>query len=145
MSSQRQLKKVVIKNIWPWGWARSGGIFGVRGTRGMGGGALGFGSVVGQPGTAILQPVTPETNNHRSMASNEKRVLTEDNVNYNLKIMEYAVRGPLLIRANEIEKELEKVNDSIDSIHIKRTLAHLNSFSRTPFNLDILYALLTAF
>lgn len=106
-------------------WARGGGNFGVRGTRGMGGGALGFGTGVSQPApaaaagtTTIRQPVvlvsstqTIQNNHHRNMSSNsnEKRVLNEDNVFYNLKVMEYAVRGPLLLRANEIEKELQKV------------------------------------
>ncbi|XP_058807737.1 alanine aminotransferase 2 [Phymastichus coffea] len=37
-----------------------------------------------------------------------QRVLTEDNVFDNLVKMEYAVRGPLLLRALEIEKELKK-------------------------------------
>lgn len=35
--------------------------------------------------------------------------LSIDNINPNVKVMEYAVRGPLVIRAGEIEKELEKV------------------------------------
>lgn len=34
------------------------------------------------------------------------RVLSVDNINPNIKTMEYAVRGPLVIRAGEIEKEL---------------------------------------
>lgn len=34
--------------------------------------------------------------------------LSIDNINPNVKVMEYAVRGPLVIRAGEIEKELEK-------------------------------------
>lgn len=58
-----------------------------------------------------------------SVASSQgpnKKVLTIDNVNPNLKRMEYAVRGPLLIRALEIEKEIEKV----------RLLNHL-SYSHT--------------
>lgn len=37
----------------------------------------------------------------------EKRI-TVDNMNHCIKLMEYAVRGPLVIRASEIEKELEK-------------------------------------
>lgn len=37
------------------------------------------------------------------------KVLTGDNVFENLRKMEYAVRGPLLLRALEIEKELQKV------------------------------------
>jgi len=36
----------------------------------------------------------------------ETTVLTVDNINPNIKAMEYAVRGPLIIRAHEIEKEL---------------------------------------
>lgn len=46
----------------------------------------------------------------RGMASaGSGKVLTRDNVFENLRKMEYAVRGPLLIRALEIEKELQKV------------------------------------
>lgn len=44
-----------------------------------------------------------------AIASPGSKVLTEDNVFINLRKMEYAVRGPLLIRAIEIEKELQKV------------------------------------
>lgn len=44
----------------------------------------------------------------QNMSSNQK-VLTLDNMNPNVRIMEYAVRGPLLIRATEIENELKKV------------------------------------
>lgn len=42
------------------------------------------------------------------MPSSQK-VLNLDNMNPNIRIMEYAVRGPLLIRATEIENELKKV------------------------------------
>ncbi|KAI5717614.1 hypothetical protein M8J77_008627 [Diaphorina citri] len=35
------------------------------------------------------------------------KCLTLDNMNPNIKVMEYAVRGPLVIRAGEIEKELQ--------------------------------------
>lgn len=37
------------------------------------------------------------------------KCVTYDNMNPAIKVMEYAVRGPLVIRASEIEKELEKV------------------------------------
>ncbi|XP_024875963.1 alanine aminotransferase 1-like isoform X3 [Temnothorax curvispinosus] len=40
------------------------------------------------------------------------KVLTEDNVFVNLRKMEYAVLGPLLIRALEIDEELQKVTKS---------------------------------
>lgn len=43
------------------------------------------------------------------MPSNDKS-LNLDNINPNFIAMEYAVRGPLVIRAGEIEKELEKVS-----------------------------------
>lgn len=46
---------------------------------------------------------------NRMMASQAQPTLTLDNLNPNVKVMEYAVRGPLVIRAGEIEKELEKV------------------------------------
>lgn len=42
----------------------------------------------------------------RTMAS---KALTIENINPNILKLEYAVRGPLVIRATEIEKELEKV------------------------------------
>lgn len=45
----------------------------------------------------------------RTMATQPQPTLTLDNLNPNVKVMEYAVRGPLVIRAAEIEKELEKV------------------------------------
>ena len=38
------------------------------------------------------------------------KVLTVDSINPHVKNMEYAVRGPIVIRASEIEKDLEKVN-----------------------------------
>ena len=38
-----------------------------------------------------------------------QHVLSVDTVNPNVKAMEYAVRGPLVIRAGEIEKELASV------------------------------------
>ena len=38
-----------------------------------------------------------------------KRCISIDNINPAIKIMEYAVRGPLVIRAAAIEKELEQV------------------------------------
>lgn len=42
------------------------------------------------------------------MASSNK-LLNIGNINPHVKTMEYAVRGPLVIRAVEIEKELDKV------------------------------------
>jgi alanine transaminase len=39
----------------------------------------------------------------------EKGFVTIENMNPCIKRMEYAVRGPLVIRASEIEKELQEV------------------------------------
>ena len=45
------------------------------------------------------------------------RVLTMDTLNPNVRAMEYAVRGPIVVRAAEIEKELEKVN-TVNAINV---------------------------
>lgn len=37
------------------------------------------------------------------------KVLAMDSINPNVKTMEYAVRGPLVIRAVELEKQLAQV------------------------------------
>lgn len=83
-------------------------------TRQSAGGALlgrGVGMTDGGPVSSALlqQTITP----YRGMAASAAvspcgKVLTEDNVFLNLRKMEYAVRGPLLIRALELEKELQK-------------------------------------
>ena len=46
-----------------------------------------------------------------SVRMSSSTTLTLDNMNPAIIKMEYAVRGPLVIRATEIEKELEKVRD----------------------------------
>lgn len=43
------------------------------------------------------------------MSGENKKLLRLDNMNPNIIQMEYAVRGPLVIRATAIEKELEQV------------------------------------
>lgn len=46
-----------------------------------------------------------------TMAGNAgERVITLENMNEQVKKMEYAVRGPLVIRATAIEKELQAVS-----------------------------------
>lgn len=64
---------------------------------------------------AVVQRPAVERALRRGMASVTPggKVLTEDNVFTNLRKMEYAVRGPLLLRAIEIEKELQKVSGSV--------------------------------
>lgn len=62
----------------------------------------------------------------RSMATQSQKALTEQNINPNIVKLEYAVRGPLVIRAGEIEKELEKVCDN-RILHILYLTNHLPS------------------
>lgn len=52
----------------------------------------------------------------RTMAS---KCLNLEDINPNVKVMEYAVRGPLVIRGSEIEKELEQVGRKIFYITLK--------------------------
>lgn len=53
------------------------------------------------------------------------RVLTLDNMNPNVRRVEYAVRGPIVQRAMQIEKELKEVKTSVvlqlASVHKDRT------------------------
>ena len=51
------------------------------------------------------------------MASSGHKVLTLDTINPNVLTMEYAVRGPLVIRAVELEKELANVSTYIEPIY----------------------------
>lgn len=81
------------------------------------------------------------------MATMASRCVTLDDINPNVKIMEYAVRGPLVIRAGEIEKELAKVCCSSSSLlhaHTTRTphqkFIHKNChMSNVPCIIYILY------
>lgn len=41
----------------------------------------------------------------------DAKLITLDNMNPNIVKMEYAVRGPLVIRAGEIERELKSVSE----------------------------------
>lgn len=49
-----------------------------------------------------------ETRNMSTSSCAYKQCITLDNINPAIKEMEYAVRGPLVIRAGAIEKELEQ-------------------------------------
>uniref|UniRef100_A0A2H1W0H2 alanine transaminase n=1 Tax=Spodoptera frugiperda TaxID=7108 RepID=A0A2H1W0H2_SPOFR len=45
---------------------------------------------------------------HTTMASDQKKALTLETMNPHVKKLQYAVRGPLVIRAAELEKEIAK-------------------------------------
>jgi len=50
---------------------------------------------------------------HATGMAASRKVLSVDNMNPHLKKMEYAVRGPINIRAGEIEEELKKVDKKL--------------------------------
>jgi len=59
-------------------------------------------------------------------------VLTEDNINPNVKAMEYAVRGPLVIRATEIEKELASGQKKPFTEVIKANIGDAQAMGQKP-------------
>ncbi|EDX01570.1 alanine aminotransferase 1 isoform X1 [Drosophila yakuba] len=60
------------------------------------------------------------------------KALTLDNINPNFIAMEYAVRGPLVIRAGEIEKELEKgVKKPFDQV-IRANIGDCHAMGQQP-------------
>ncbi|KAL1516543.1 hypothetical protein ABEB36_000449 [Hypothenemus hampei] len=60
------------------------------------------------------------------------RCLNIDNLNPNIKVLEYAVRGPLVIRAGEIEKELEKgVKKPFNEV-IKANIGDCHAMGQVP-------------
>ncbi|KAL4719095.1 hypothetical protein ACJJTC_004325 [Scirpophaga incertulas] len=65
----------------------------------------------------------------RTMAS---KVLTLENLNPNVVKLEYAVRGPLVIRAAEIEKELEKGAKKPFKRVIKANIGDAHAMGQTP-------------
>ncbi|XP_063234998.1 alanine aminotransferase 1 [Bacillus rossius redtenbacheri] len=72
----------------------------------------------------------------RAMASaggrSASKALSVDNMNPNVKLMEYAVRGPLVIRASEIEKELEKGMKKPFKEVIKANIGDCHAMGQTP-------------
>lgn len=72
------------------------------------------------------------------------KVLSLDNINPHVKKMEYAVRGPIVIRAGEIEQELKKVIWTLKRARSEFcpsvTLANLY-YSRTAMLLHVVHVL----
>jgi alanine transaminase len=68
----------------------------------------------------------------RKMSSTTGPNLTMDNLNPQIKIMEYAVRGPLVIRAGEIEKELEKGLKKPFTEVIKANIGDCHAMGQVP-------------
>merc|ERR1712223_1978528 len=66
------------------------------------------------------------------MASTWQHTVTMDNLNPCIKTMEYAVRGPLVIRATEIEKELQSgVKKPFESV-IKANIGDAHAMGNLP-------------
>merc|ERR1712227_1128239 len=65
-------------------------------------------------------------------AENTKPTITLENMNPCVKQMEYAVRGPLVIRATEIEKEIQKgVNKPFKDV-IKANIGDAHAMGQAP-------------
>ncbi|XP_023332769.1 alanine aminotransferase 1 [Eurytemora carolleeae] len=62
----------------------------------------------------------------------ESKVLTVDMVNEGIKVMTYAVRGPLLIRANEIEQELKQGVEKSFKTVIKANIGDAHAMGNKP-------------
>ncbi|KAK2180270.1 hypothetical protein NP493_448g00003 [Ridgeia piscesae] len=61
------------------------------------------------------------------------RVLNIDNMNPNVKVMEYAVRGPLVIRAGQIEEELQKgTSKKLFNQVIRANIGDCHAVGQTP-------------
>ncbi|XP_050539227.1 alanine aminotransferase 1 isoform X2 [Daktulosphaira vitifoliae] len=61
-----------------------------------------------------------------------ERTLTIDNMNPNIKLMEYAVRGPLLIRATEIENELKEGKEKPFTEVLKANIGDCHAMGQKP-------------
>jgi len=85
-------------------------------------------SVNGAPAAAAARtaastvpPVTAAEAAATASSSPASRVLTMDTLNPHVRAMEYAVRGPIVVRAAEIEKELQKVRHTrVDAWAVSR-------------------------
>uniref|UniRef100_A0A915NII8 Uncharacterized protein n=1 Tax=Meloidogyne floridensis TaxID=298350 RepID=A0A915NII8_9BILA len=64
--------------------------------------------------------------------SSSNRVLTVDTINPNVITMEYAVRGPIVIRAVELEKELENGTKLPFDRVIKANIGDAHAMGQTP-------------
>lgn len=81
--------------------------------------------------STLSQATPPKRFMSTKMKTNEK-CLAVENINPNFVTMEYAVRGPLVIRAGEIEKELEKgVKKPFDTV-IRANIGDAHAMGQKP-------------
>jgi len=78
-------------------------------------------SVNGAPAAAAARTAASTVPPVTAAATPASRVLTMDTLNPHVRAMEYAVRGPIVVRAAEIEKELQKVRHTrVDAWAVSR-------------------------
>ncbi|XP_060665161.1 alanine aminotransferase 2 [Drosophila nasuta] len=74
----------------------------------------------------------PSRNMSTTQKNGNQKCLQLENINPNFIVMEYAVRGPLVIRAGEIEKELEKgVKKPFDQV-IRANIGDCHAMGQQP-------------
>ncbi|XP_021189399.3 alanine aminotransferase 1 [Helicoverpa armigera] len=81
---------------------------------------------------AVSVQSQPRHTTIRTMASTQNKTLTLETLNPNIKKLEYAVRGPLVARAGEIEKELEKGAQKPFKRVIKANIGDAHAMGQQP-------------
>ncbi|KAF9791561.1 hypothetical protein SFRURICE_003257 [Spodoptera frugiperda] len=69
---------------------------------------------------------------HTTMASDQKKALTLETMNPHVKKLQYAVRGPLVIRAAELEKEIAKGAQKPFKRVIKANIGDAHAMGQKP-------------
>lgn len=72
--------------------------------------------------------ITSIGNDKRTMATAAKQTLTLDSMNPNVIKMDHVVRGPLLLRAGEIEEEIKQVWPRIQSNRYSAKLLRIDKY-----------------
>ncbi|XP_053678980.1 alanine aminotransferase 1 [Anopheles nili] len=88
-----------------------------------------------QPHHPAVSPINPQQSRTiRTMAcvQQQHRCVSIDNINPAIKTMEYAVRGPLVIRAGVIEKELEQGADKPFKEVIRANIGDCHAMGQPP-------------
>ncbi|VDP05410.1 unnamed protein product [Heligmosomoides polygyrus] len=65
-----------------------------------------------------------------------EKVLLKNTINPQVITMQYAVRGPIVIRANEIEKEIEKGAKKPFTTVIKANIGDAHAMGQTPITFN---------
>ncbi|XP_060802433.1 alanine aminotransferase 1 [Amyelois transitella] len=82
--------------------------------------------------TAYTEPLTSYLSGNSSKRTMASKAVTLENINPNIVKLEYAVRGPLVIRATEIAKELEKGAQKPFKRVINANIGDAHAMGQTP-------------